>query len=125
MNLHLIIRVLFALSLGLFAGWFSKEWQVGFVFFISSLVVLLLLNKSGRYVKNTKEGTLNLDERGAFIKYHAISFSFVSLVFSLAGINLYYGFMQQETIPRTILDAVLFFAVAVYFISDMIMRKRV
>jgi len=80
---------------------------------------------SGRYVVHPELGVtaLRRDEQAQAINDRAARNAFVIMGLALAGLAIYYGSYVHANVPVTLLSYTLILGVAVYFISDLRLRR--
>lgn len=122
---YYLSRGLIALGFGLMLILAGAPWWIGLGVFGAALGWFLWAPRSGLYVVRPDGGmaALSRDERLASITNQAARNGFVTAVLALAVCLTYFRVWGDDTVPTTIVAAVLVLTVLVYAVSQFVLRR--
>jgi hypothetical protein len=125
MRLYYFSRALISIAFGLVFVLTSEPWWVGVLIGALVFAYFLWAPRSGRFAVHPELGVtaLRRDEHSQFINDKAARNAFVVTGLALAGLSIYYGMILSVSVPVVILNYTLVLGVAVYFITDQVLRR--
>jgi len=118
-------RALISIAFGTLFVLTGSPWWMGLLMGALAFGFFLWAPHSGRYVVHPELGVtaLRRDEQAQAINDRAARNAFVVMGLALAGLAIYYGSYVHANVPVTLLSYTLILGVAVYFISDLRLRR--
>ena len=80
---------------------------------------------SGRYAVHPELGVtaLRRDEHTQAVNDRAGRNAFIAIGLTLAALSLYFGLFAQADVPVSMLNYTLLLGIAVYYVSDLVLRR--
>jgi hypothetical protein len=125
MQLYYISRAILSVAFGGLFVLAGSPWWMGMVIGGLAFAFFLWAPHSGRYAVHPELGVtaLRRDEHTQTINDKAGRNAFVAVAFALAGLSVYYGLFVQANVPVALLNYTLILGIAVYYISELILRR--
>jgi len=125
MRAYYASRMLVAIAFGALFLLTGSPWWVGVLMGALALVFFLWAPRSGRYAVHAELGVtaLRRDEHTQAINDKAARNAFGIMVLALAVILIYFSAVAPGDVPVALLVAPLILGVAVYFISELLLRR--
>jgi hypothetical protein len=125
MRAYYVSRALISIGFGALFVLTGSPWWTGVLMGVLVFGFFLWAPRSGRYVVHSEMGVtaLRRDEGTQAINDKAARNAFVIMGLALAGLAIYYGSYMHANVPVALLNYTLILGVAVYFISDLALRR--
>jgi hypothetical protein len=125
MRAYYFSRSLISIAFGLVVVLTGEPWWMGVALGALAFAYFLWAPRSGRYSVHPELGVtaLRRDEQTQMINDKAARNAFVVLGLALAGLSIYYGSILATSVPVALLNTTLILGIAVYFISDLVLRR--
>jgi hypothetical protein len=126
MRAYYASRALISIAFGALFVFTGGGWWAGVLMAALVFGFFLWAPRSGRYVVHPELGVtaLRRDEQTQAINDRAARNAFVVMGLALASLAIYYGSFVHVNVPVALLNYTLILGVAVYFISDLALRRR-
>lgn len=123
---YYLSRALISAAFGGLLSLTGSQWWLAAFMGALTFGFFLWAPHSGRYAVHPERGVsaLQQDERTRFINAVAGRNAFVGMMLALAAMIIYFGWVGSEMVPIWILSQVLVFGVAVYLVSDLLLRRK-
>jgi nitrogen fixation-related uncharacterized protein len=126
MRAYYASRALISIAFGLLFTFTGSPWWMGVLMGALAFGFFLWAPRSGRYSVHPEMGAtaLRRDEHTQVVNDRAARNAFVIMGLALAGLSIYFGAINLAFIPVTLLNYTLILGVVVYFLSDLILRRK-
>jgi hypothetical protein len=123
---YYISRALISIALGGLVALTISPWWVGLLFGVFTMAFFLWAPHGGRYTVRPELGAsaLRLDERQRAIKDRSARNGFVAVMIVVAALAIYFGLIANADVPASLLSLVVGLGWAVYFVSDIRLRRN-
>jgi len=125
MRSYYISRTLISIAFGALFLLTGSPWWMGVLMGALALGFFLWAPRSGRYAVHPELGVtaLRRDEHTQSINDRAARNAFVIMGLALAGVSIYFSAVSKADVPVALLNYTLILGVAVYFITDLVLRR--
>ena len=126
MRAYYLSRVVIAIVFGVLFVLAGSAWWVGMLVAALAFGWFLIAPRIGRYAVHPEAGVtaLQRDERSQVINDKAGRNAFIVTMFAVAGVVIYSAATATSTLPVAALEWLLILGVAVYYVSDVWLRRR-
>jgi hypothetical protein len=125
MRAYYVSRAILSVAFGLLFALSSGTWWAGVIIGIVSFAFFFWAPRSGRYAVHPEYGmtALRRDERTQIINDRAARNAFIAVGLAIGASLLYFGNVTTA-VPTSVLSLILILGLAVYYISDFVLRRR-
>jgi hypothetical protein len=126
MKAYYLSRAVLSTAFGLLFALTGSAWWVALLVGLVLFGLFLWAPRSGRYAVHPEYGVtaLRRDERTQGINDKAARNAFVVVGIALGALLLYTGLTAAAVVPTSAIDWLLLLGVAVYYASDLALRRR-